>query len=167
MRVTAIQSMAVASAAACCLGQSALADQTYATVVWNCVSGGAEHSFARFDVTRSTSFGSGDSVMAAANATKPFRCAMPWGELDIEVLGYNSPGDVHQCGLAESWGLKVTAKGVTVFDQVAENARGCFADTFNPFMGWVQSDDERIEICQASIPNDRTYSCTTVWPDDL
>lgn len=167
MKAVAIQWVTFASAAVCCLGYPASADQTYATVVWNCMSGGVEHSFARFDMTRSTSFGTSENVMAASDADKPFRCAMPWGELKVEVQGYNSPGNERHCGLVESWGLTVSAKGVVVFDAVALDARECGKDLFNPFMGWVQSDDERIEICQTSTGETQPYLCKTVRPDDL
>ncbi len=154
-------------AAACCIGHSVSADQTFATVVWTCVSGGPQQSFARFDLTRSTSLSSSERVMTAADASTPLRCALPWGELEIRVQGYNSPGDARKCGLAEAWGLRVTANGIAVFDQAADSARKCDHDTFDPFYGWVQSDDSQISICRLQSQEDVRVSCKTVWPNDL
>jgi hypothetical protein len=143
------------------IGTSAAADVRFGTAIWTCENQVA----ARLDMTRLPAVEPGERVIPVSEVGEPFSCDLPWGRLEIEVVGYNTPDSNQSCGLAEAWGLRVIANGKVLEDLPADDALSCFSDDFDPFIGWIEADAERVLVCQTTAEDLRsaTQRCTSLW----
>ncbi|EYD76321.1 hypothetical protein Rumeso_02079 [Rubellimicrobium mesophilum DSM 19309] len=156
----------VAVAWALAASAPARADVVVGAAVWTCEHEGSDQATARLDLTKLSSVDVDEQGVRLSAADEPFDCSFPWGQLQIDVTGYNSPRDNMSCGAAEAWGLRVTANGQVLQDIPADSARACHLESYNPFEGWVEADAEGVVVCQAQ-RDGSPHDCVTTGADEF